>query len=108
MGSEAYHESIDRLSPQTIELHRAIESLREELEAIDWYQQRVDATADLELQKVLRHNRNEEIEHAAMVLEWIRRRDRDFDQALRHYLFTEGDITEIETVVEGTGQKPEP
>jgi ferritin-like protein len=108
MGSEAYHESIDRLSPQTIELHRAIESLREELEAIDWYQQRVDATADLELQKVLRHNRNEEIEHAAMVLEWIRRRDRGFAQALRNYLFKEGDITALETMVEGAGQEPEP
>ncbi|HEY9687911.1 MAG TPA: encapsulin-associated ferritin-like protein [Coleofasciculaceae cyanobacterium] len=108
MGSEAYHESIDRLSPETVELHRAIESLREELEAIDWYQQRVDATADPALQRVLRHNRNEEIEHASMVLEWIRRQDRDFDQALRNYLFQEGEITEIEKVVEETGQEPEP
>lgn len=96
MSSEAYHEPIEKLSESTINLHRAIESLREELEAVDWYQQRVDATPDAHLKKILLHNRNEEIEHAAMVLEWIRRRDAEFDRQLRTYLFKQGDITEIE------------
>lgn len=98
MSSEAYHEPIERLSPRTINLHRAIESLREELEAVDWYQQRVDVTDDEELKGILLHNRNEEIEHAAMVLEWIRRTDAEFARQLKTYLFTEGDILAVEDV----------
>ena len=94
--SAGLHEPGDQLSPQTIDRHRAITSLQEELEAIDWYDQRVDATADGELAAVLAHNRDEEKEHAAMTLEWLRRHDPMLDQHLRTYLFTEGSITEIE------------
>ena len=108
MSSEAYHEPIEKLSQHTIELHRAIESLREELEAVDWYQQRLDVTMDPKLKEILLHNRNEEIEHAAMVLEWIRRKDQTFDQELRSYLFKEGDITKIEEALEKTNQGPKP
>jgi uncharacterized protein len=93
MASEGLHESVDKLSPQTQDLHRAIVSLMEELEAVDWYGQRVDATGDAELRAILAHNRGEEQEHAAMVLEWIRRHDAGFDRHLRTYLFTEGSIT---------------
>jgi hypothetical protein len=99
-GSTTFHESEERLSARTRDMHRAIVSLMEELEAIDWYQQRVDATDDSELREILRHNRDEEKEHAAMVLEWIRRRDERFSGILKTYLFTEGSITELEDVVE--------
>jgi uncharacterized protein len=77
-------------------MHRAIVSLMEELEAIDWYQQRCEAVDDGELREILRHNRDEEQEHAAMVLEWIRRRDSSFDEVLRAFLFTERPITALE------------
>jgi len=92
MSSEGLHEPADRLRPQTQDLHRAIVSLMEELEAIDWYGQRVDATGDPELRAILAHNREEEQEHAAMVLEWIRRRDPGFERHLRTYLFTDASI----------------
>ncbi len=92
MASEGWHESPDLLRPETLDMHRAITSLMEELEAIDWYGQRVDATGDAALREVLAHNRAEEQEHAAMVLEWIRRHDPGFDRHLREYLFTEGSI----------------
>ena len=82
-------------------MHRAIVSLMEELEAIDWYGQRMAAAHDDELREILRHNREEEQEHAAMVLEWIRRRDADFDTKLREYLFTEGPIVGREAQVMG-------
>jgi ferritin-like protein len=91
-NSATFHEAEHHLRPETRDLHRAIASLMEELEAIDWYQQRVDAAQDAELRDILRHNRDEEIEHAAMVLEWIRRRRPEFDVRLRTYLFTEGSI----------------
>lgn len=93
MGSEGLHEPPGSLSPETIELHRAIVSLMEELEAIDWYGQRVDASKDPALKGVLAHNRAEEIEHAVMTLEWIRRHDSHFDAQLREILFREGPIT---------------
>src|SRR5688572_17918928 len=96
MASDTYHEPIDRLSTRTQDLHRAILSLMEELEAVDWYQQRIDATNDAELKRILEHNRDEEKEHAAMVLEWIRRRDVEFSRVLKTYLFTRGDVTAIE------------
>ena len=92
MANEGYHEPVSELSGQTREMHRAIVSLMEELEAIDWYNQRVDACADPELRAILAHNRDEEKEHAAMVLEWIRRRDPSFDKELKDYLFTEAPI----------------
>ncbi len=92
MASEGFHEPEGLLSEETKDLHRALVSLMEELEAVDWYNQRVDATEDEELRAVLAHNRDEEKEHAAMVLEWIRRRDPTFDKELRETLFTEGEI----------------
>ncbi len=92
MANEGYHEPIEEMSDETRDMHRAIISLMEELEAIDWYQQRVDACKDEELKEILAHNRDEEKEHAAMVLEWIRRRDPKFDHELRDYLFTDGPI----------------
>jgi hypothetical protein len=91
-NSGAFHEAEAHLTPATRDMHRALVSLMEELEAIDWYQQRIDATDDGELRDILDHNREEEQEHAAMVLEWIRRRDPKFDAHLREYLFTEGRI----------------
>jgi ferritin-like protein len=94
MASEGFHESTQDLTPQTRDLHRAIVSLMEELEAIDWYQQRVDATTDDALRSILIHNRDEEKEHASMVLEWIRRHDPVFDGHLKKYLFSTLPITE--------------
>ena len=91
-----YKEPFDKLTKKTLELHRALHSLIEELEAVDWYQQRVDVTEDEELKGILVHNRDEEKEHAAMILEWIRRNDSAMAEELKTYLFTEGKITEIE------------
>ncbi|MGD8578826.1 MAG: ferritin-like domain-containing protein [Lysobacterales bacterium] len=92
MTSEGYHEPLEELSDETRDMHRAIVSLIEELEAVDWYHQRVDACKDPELAAILAHNRDEEKEHASMVLEWIRRKDPAFDHQLRDYLFTEKEI----------------
>ena len=94
MASEGFHESTEDLTSQTLDLHRAIRSLMEELEAIDWYQQRVDATEDDALRAILAHNRDEEKEHASMLLEWIRRQDPAFDGHLKKYLFTAAPISE--------------
>src|SRR2546421_2698769 len=96
MSSESYHEPYELLSEETKNLHRAIVSLIEELEAVDWYQQRASVCPDEELKAVLRHHRDEEIEHAMMNLEWIRRHDPVIDRNMRTYLFTSGPITEIE------------
>jgi len=96
MASDTYHEPLNELSDGARELHRAISSLMEELEAVDWYNQRVDACKDKELAGVLRHNRDEEIEHAAMVLEWIRRKNSKMDEQLRKYLFTDKPILDVE------------
>ena len=92
MANEGYHEQIELLSDETKDMHRAITSLMEELEAVDWYNQRVDACTDKELKAILAHNRDEEKEHASMVLEWIRRQDSSFDKELKDYLFTEKPI----------------
>lgn len=94
--SDAYHEPASELSADTRDIHRALRSLIEELEAIDWYHQRAQAASDDELRAIVIHNRDEEIEHAAMALEWLRRRMPAFDEELRTYLFTDGAITEIE------------
>ena len=101
-GSTTLHESEERLSSATRDMHRAIVSLMEELEAVDWYQQRMEATDDGELREILRHNRDEEKEHAAMVLEWIRRRDSVWEAKLREFLFTEGPIVGREQALEHT------
>jgi ferritin-like protein len=104
--SAGLHEEARLLSASTIERHRAIVSIQEELEAVDWYDQRVDASGGSELASVLAHNRDEEKEHAAMTLEWLRRHDDVFDRHLRTYLFTSGPITEIEAEVEASGTEP--
>ncbi len=101
MASEGLHEPAEKLSAETIDYHRAMVSLKEELEAVDWYNQRVDATDDDDLAAVLAHNRDEEKEHAAMNLEWLRRHDPVLDEHLRTYLFTEAPITEVEKEAEG-------
>ena len=93
MAHEGYHEPIDKLSPATMDFHRAVVSLIEELEAVDWYSQRVDACTDSALKAILAHNRDEEIEHASMTLEWIRRNNPVFDKELRDVLFKTGPIT---------------
>jgi len=96
MSNEGYHEPRDELSDETRDMHRAIVSLMEELEAVDWYNQRVDACKDDELRAILAHNRDEEKEHASMVLEWIRRHDQRFDKELKDYLFTKKPIVGLE------------
>lgn len=92
MAHEGLHESADDLSAETRDMHRAILSLMEELEAVDWYQQRADACKDGALKAILLHNRNEEIEHASMLMEWLRRNNGRFDKELREYLFTDTPI----------------
>jgi hypothetical protein len=92
VAATQYHEAADTLRAETREMHRALRSLIEELDAVDWYAQRVDASDDAELAAVLAHNRDEEKEHACMVLEWIRRHDAKFDQFLRKFLFQSGPI----------------
>jgi ferritin-like protein len=96
MSSVGYHEPIEEMSDETRDMHRAIVSLMEELEAVDWYNQRADACKDQELKAILGHNRDEEKEHAAMVLEWIRRRDPALSKELKDYLFTTKPIADHE------------
>ena len=91
------HESREQMSASTLDMKRAIDSLREELEAVDWYNQRANATGDDSLRAILVHNMNEEKEHAAMLLEWIRRHDEVFDEQLRDYQFTEASIASLES-----------
>jgi ferritin-like protein len=98
-SSAQLHE--DNLPAETIDRHRAIVSIMEELEAVDWYDQRAFAATDDELRAVLEHNRDEEKEHAAMALEWLRRRDPKLDEHLRTYLFTEGALLGLEKAAEG-------
>jgi len=89
MSSVGYHEPVEELPAETRDMHRALVSLMEELEAVDWYNQRAAACQDSELKSIIEHNRDEEKEHAAMLLEWIRRKDERFSGQLRDYLFTE-------------------
>jgi ferritin-like protein len=105
MSHESLHEPAEKLSPATIDRHRATVSLMEELEAVDWYDQRIDAATDEDLKEILRHNRDEEKEHAAMTLEWLRRNDPALDEQLRTYLFKEGNILAAEAEAEG-GAEP--
>jgi ferritin-like protein len=100
VSSTDLHEDESRLPSEVIDRHRAIRSIMEELEAVDWYDQRAAVTETPELRKVLEHNRDEEKEHAAMMIEWLRRNDAKFDEHLRTYLFTEKPITEIEDEAE--------
>src|ERR1700757_926812 len=106
MSSETLHEDPATLGTNVIDQHRAFVSLMEELEAIDWYNQRAKATINPELRAILEHNRDEEKEKAALGLEGLRRSDAKLAEHLRTYLFTEAPVTEIEAVVEGGGEKP--
>jgi ferritin-like protein len=101
MSSEVLHEDANKLGPEVIDQHRAIVSLMEELEAVDWYNQRAKATSNPDLRAILEHNRDEEKEHASMVLEWLRRSDPKLSQHLKTYLFTEEPVTEIEAEMMG-------
>src|SRR5690349_1017593 len=109
-NSATLHEPADVLGADVVDTHRAIASLMEELEAVDWYNQRVQAAADDDLRAILAHNRDEEKEHAMMVLEWLRRHDATLDAHMRTYLFTDGPITEIEAEAEAeaAGDAPAP
>src|SRR5262245_11499157 len=107
-NSVGYHESEDKLRPETQDKHRALTSMMEELEAADWYDQRVDAADDPELKELLTHNRNEEIEHFTMLLEWFRRRDGKMSAELKNRLFTTGSIVAQELAEEaGKGEDGE-
>jgi ferritin-like protein len=107
-SSDTYHESLDKLSSATQDLHRALVSLQEELEAVDWYQQRADACENAELRAILLHNMREEIEHAAMVLEWLRRNHPDFERHLRTYLFQQKPILDIEELDQASNGEATP
>src|ERR1700742_212490 len=96
MSSEGLHVPRERLKGKTLSLHYAITSLMEEFEAVDWYRQRADDCDDESLKEILLHNAREELEHAAMILEWIRRNDRDADKQMKTYLFTTADILKVE------------
>lgn len=102
-SSASLHESVEHLTPGTIDRHRAVVSIMEELEAVDWYDQRMEAAQDGELKQILAHNRDEEKEHAAMTLEWLRRHDAKLDEHLRTYLFTNKPVIEIEKDAESGG-----
>jgi ferritin-like protein len=106
MAAEGYHEPYEQLTADTRDMHRAIRSLMEEFEAVDWYQQRVDACHDDELRAILAHNRDEEKEHASMILEWIRRRDSVLDTQLKKYLFTTTSIVQKEEGSKGESGGP--
>lgn len=92
MSSIGYHEPVDELPAETRDMHRALVSLMEELEAVDWYNQRAVACKDNELKAIIEHNRDEEKEHAAMLLAWIQRKDERFSGQFREYLFSENAI----------------
>ena len=100
-NSVGYHESESKLRPETQDNHRAFTSMQEELEAADWYDQRVDAATDSDLKAILAHNRDEEKEHFAMLLEWYRRRDAKMDAHLKEYLFTTGSLVMREQAITG-------
>jgi len=97
-----YHEPFEQLSEKDRDISRALNSLKEEIDAVNWYNQRVDATEDAELKAVMAHNRDEEIEHACMTLEWLRRNMDGWDDELKTYLFTKAPITEVEKAGEGS------
>ena len=99
--SAEWHEDYSKMSERTLNFSRAIKSLQEELEAVDWYNQRAEVTKDEQLRRILEHNRDEEVEHAMMALEYLRRISTVFEKHMRTYLFTEGDIVSIEKEAEG-------
>ena len=100
-ASASLHEPEDRLSPEVIDRHRAIVSLMEELEAADWYDQRAAATGDAELREIIAHNRDEEKEHAMMLLEWLRRNDPGFAEQIEVYIKADGPVVKAEEAATG-------
>jgi ferritin-like protein len=107
MSSETLHEDPSQIGPAVVDVHRAIVSLMEELEAVDWYNQRAAAATDPELKEILAHNRDEEKEHAMMVLEWLRRRDAKLNDMIGTYINSTGDILAVEdaaTQAEAAGE----
>ncbi len=106
--AEAWHAPYDKLSRETITLHQCLRSLMEELEAVDWYRQRADDCADPQLKVILLHNMREEMEHACMILEWLRRTNPDFAAQMDTYLYSQGDITEVEERTEAGGGRSDP
>jgi ferritin-like protein len=98
MSHEGFHEAIEKLTPATLDMHRAIESLMEEMEAVDWYNQRIDACENDELKQILLHNRDEEKEHAVMIIEWLRRNDPYFEDQLKKRLNKAGPIAHAKKV----------
>jgi hypothetical protein len=96
-----YQEPVELLDEKSKNIVRALNSLKEEIEAVDWYNQRVMASQDDALKAIMAHNRDEEIEHACMTLEWLRRNMAGWDEQLKTYLFTEGSILEVEKSAEG-------
>jgi len=107
-NSAGYHESEAKLRAETMDNHRALTSMQEELEAADWYDQRVDAATDQELKEILAHNRDEEKEHFVMLLEWYRRRDAKMSDELKNRLFAEGSIVALEQAGKGEGESGGP
>jgi ferritin-like protein len=106
-NSAGYHESEDKLRDETKDNHRALTSMQEELEAADWYDQRVDAATDPLLKQILAHNRDEEKEHFVMLLEWYRRRDAKMSAELKERLFTTGSIVAQEQAGKAGGEGSE-
>lgn len=106
-SSASLHENPDQLRPETIDRHRAVVSIMEELEAVDWYDQRLEAAHDQQLKDILAHNRDEEKEHASMMLEWLRRHDEKLDEHLRTYLFTHKPLLQIEEEAEHSAAEPD-
>lgn len=108
MAHEGFHEPYELLPSDVRETHRIIQSTIEELEAVDWYNQRAAVSEDAEAKAILEHNRDEEIEHACMGLEWLRRNNPVWDEMMQSFLFSEGPITEVEEAVTGDGTDPQP
>lgn len=104
MSSETLHAPRSRLAEQTFTHHHAIVSLKEELDAVDWYRQRADDCSDDSLKEILLHNMREEIEHACMILEWLRRNGSDWEKQMGTYLYSEGPILEVEAAAEHSGE----
>lgn len=102
-SSNSFHESLEQLTSRTRDMHRALVSMQEELEAVDWYRQRADACDNGELREILLHNAREEVEHMSMLLEWIRRNDPDFNEQLTTYLFTDKPVLAVEEEAEAEG-----
>lgn len=106
MAHEGYHEDPNQLSDYAKDYHRVIQSTMEELEAVDWYNQRAECATDLEAKALMEHNRDEEIEHACMGIEWLRKNNPVWDAMLREFLFKDGSVVESEETLTGGAEAP--